>query len=140
MKLKTLPVLAILLILLLSVACGKKPGGQLIMGSCDAFDSQPHAVQTINIAAGDSFAVVLCSNSTTGFQWSEPAQVSDPSVVQQMDHKLISSEGAVGAPGNEIWTFLVRKKGVTTITFEYSQPWEGGEKGVWTLDLIVVVK
>ena len=140
MKLKTLPVLAILLLLLLSIACSKKSDGQLILGSCDAFDSQPHAVQTINIAAGDSFAVVLCSNPSTGFQWSELAQVSSPSVVQQMDHKFVSSEGAAGAPGSEIWTFLVRKKGVSTVTFEYSQPWEGGEKNMWTLDLIIVAK
>jgi len=46
----------------------------------------------------------------------------------------------VGAPGKEVWTFKALKKGTTKIAMEYSQPWEGGEKGGWTFNLTVVVK
>lgn len=143
MKLRILPVLAMLVILLLPAACSsKRPDGQLIIGSCDAFDNQPHAIQDINITAGGSFAVILCSNPTTGFQWAKSAQISDETVVQQTNHKFMSPEntGMEGAPGNEIWTFKVLRKGISTITFEYSQPWEGGEKNMWTLDLLVFVE
>ena len=32
------------------------------------------------------------------------------------------------------------KKGTTSLSLEYGRPWEGGEKGVWTFELIVTVK
>jgi inhibitor of cysteine peptidase len=62
-------------------------------------------------------------------------------VVQQTGHEFVSPEktGLVGAPGNEVWTFKALKKGTSTVTMEYSRLWEGGEKGVWTFNLTVVV-
>jgi len=50
------------------------------------------------------------------------------------------NKGLVGAPGEEVWTFKALKKGTSTIALEYSRPWEGGEKGEWTLNLTVIVK
>jgi len=93
-------------------------------------------------AAGDSFTVTLCSNATTGFKWSESAKISDPAVVQQIGHEFVSpkAKGVVGAAGKEVWTFKALKKGTSTISLEYSRPWEGGEKGEWTFNLTVVVK
>ncbi|MCD6567992.1 MAG: protease inhibitor I42 family protein [Dehalococcoidia bacterium] len=46
----------------------------------------------------------------------------------------------VGAPGKEVWTFEALEKGSSTISMEYSQPWEGGEKAAQTFSLTVVVK
>jgi inhibitor of cysteine peptidase len=46
----------------------------------------------------------------------------------------------VGAPGKEIWTFKALKKGTSTISMEYSQPWPNGTKAAETFDLTVVVK
>lgn len=96
----------------------------------------------INVTTGNTFTVTLCSNATTGFQWSESAQISDEAVVQQTGHEFVSPEnkGLVGAPGEEVWTFKALKKGTSTIALEYSRPWEGGEKGEWTLNLTVIVK
>jgi len=31
-------------------------------------------------------------------------------------------------------------KGMTTVSMEYSHPWEGGEKGEWTFSLTIIVK
>ena len=103
---------------------------------------QKHISKEVSAAVGDSFTVTLCSNATTGFQWSESAQISDPTVIQQTDHKFVSpeAEGLVGAPGKEVWTFKALKKGTSTVSLEYSRPWEGGEKGEWTFNLTVVVK
>jgi inhibitor of cysteine peptidase len=106
---------------------------------------QKHISKEVAAAVGDSFTVKLCSNPTTGFQWSESAQISDPTVVQQMKHESLppeteATEGLVGAPGNEAWTFKALKKGTSTISLEYGRPWEGGEKGEWTFNLTVVVK
>ena len=95
----------------------------------------------INVTAGNSFTVTLCSNPTTGFQWSESAQISEATVVQQLNHKSLPPETElVGAPGKQVWTFKALKEGISTVSLEYSRPWEGGEKGEWTFDLTVVVK
>jgi inhibitor of cysteine peptidase len=84
----------------------------------------------------------LCSNPTTGFLWSETAQITDQAVLQQTAHEMVSAEDqdVVGAAGSEVWTFKALKKGESTVSMEYSRPWEGGEKGEWTFSLTVVAK
>ena len=111
---------------------------------CNDFYEQPHISQEVEVAVGDSFTVTLCSNPTTGFMWSESAQISDQTVLQQTDHQLVMPESEPppppGTPGQEVWTFQALNKGETTVSMEYSRPWEGGEKGNWTFALTVVVK
>jgi predicted secreted protein len=86
--------------------------------------------------------VTLCSNPSTGFQWSENAEISDPAVLGQYRHEFLPNEGngVVGAAGSDVWKFRSLKKGTSGIHFEHSRPWEGGEKGEWTLELVVTVK
>ena len=122
------------------VACTTSTGTSLDI-SCDDFRAQEQISKEINVAAGNTFTVSLCSNATTGFEWSESAQISDSSVVQQTAHEFVEPDTSLaGAPGKEVWTFKALKKGTSKISMEYSRPWEGGEKGVWTFDLTVVVK
>jgi len=142
MKLKMIPVFAMLILSLGLAACAPSPsGGTLVVVPCSVFEQQPHASKQIEVNAGESFAVTLCSNATTGYKWSESALISDTTVVQQLSHDVLAPKDTslVGAPGSEIWTFEARKKGISTITMEYSRPWEGGEKGTWTFNLIVTV-
>ncbi len=124
------------------LACSPAAGPVSVEVSCNDFDEQNHISKTVEVAAGDSFTVTLCSNPTTGFSWSEQAQISDQTILQQTDHKFVAPEGTevVGAAGKEVWTFKAVKKGDTTVSMEYSRPWEGGEKGTWTFNLTVVVK
>jgi predicted secreted protein len=74
------------------------------------------------------------------------AEISDQTVVEQVDHKYValSEEGKKppppGTPGGEIWTFKALKEGKSTISMEYGQPWEGGEKAAWTFVLTVTVE
>ena len=140
MKLRTIPVFAMLLLSVWLVACAPSTGTSVTV-SCDDLQSQPHISKQMAVTAGNTFTITLCSNATTGFQWSESAQISDQTVVQQTGHEFVSpaNTGVVGAPGNEVWTFKALKKGTSTITMEYSRPWEGGEKGVWTFNLTVTV-
>jgi inhibitor of cysteine peptidase len=138
MKLKIIPVLALLTLSLWIASCAPATSVDI---SCDDFGAQKHITKEVTPAVGDSFTVTLCSNATTGFQGSESAPISDPTVVQQMDHKFVSPDTElVGAPGKEVWTFKALKTGTSTISLEYSRPWEGGEKGEWTFNLTVVVK
>lgn len=111
---------------------------------CDEFQNNKHISDSIEVNAGDTLVVVLCSNPSTGFQWSEDAQISDATVLKQEVHEFTSPESnpppPPGTPGLESWRFQTLKQGTSTIYLEYSRPWEGGEKGEWTFTLDVIVK
>ena len=113
--------------------------------SCDDFREQNNISKKVDVAVDEVFTVTLCSNPTTGFEWESP-QITDQTVLQQIDHKFISASSEApdkappGAPGQDVWTFRALKSGTSTISVEYSRPWEGGEKGVWTFGVTVVVK
>jgi len=110
--------------------------------SCDDFTKLQSISKEIEVAVDSSFTVTLCSNPTTGFQW-ESAKISDQTVLEQIDHQFVSPKRALppppGTAGQEVWTFKVLKAGKSTISIEYSQPWEGGEKAAWTYALTVLV-
>lgn len=109
--------------------------------SCKDFQAKPNYSGTVKLRVGGRLTVILCSNHTTGYLWSELAQISDQTILKQIDHKwLPPTSGLVGAAGKEVWTFKTLKEGTSTIYLEYSQPWEGGDKAAWTFHLTVVVK
>lgn len=141
MKLRFISVLALLVLVLCLASCSS---GVSVQVSCDDFMKlQTPAVisKEVQAPAGSSFTVTLCSNPSTGFEWSESARISDQTVVRQKSHEFVPPEKAIpGAPGQEVWTFEALKKGTSTISLEYSRPWEGGEKGTWKFNLTVVVK
>jgi len=112
--------------------------------SCDEFNINHNIDQMLEVQAGETFEVKLCSNPTTGFQWSEEAQINNPAILKQVDHNFIGPESEQppppGTPGQETWTFKALQQGSGKIYFEYSRPWEGGEKGEWTCTIDVIVK
>ena len=105
------------------------------------FIGHSHVSKEVGLAAGDSFTATLGSNRTTGFQWSESAQIDDQSVLKQLAHRFVPpEEDTPGAAGKEVWTFKALKEGYTEVFMEYSRPWEGGKEVEWTFRLSVVVK
>ncbi len=142
MKSKLILVCAVVAISLCLFACLPTSKQASVEVSCDDFMKLQHISQEVEVAVDGSLTVTLCSNPTTGFQWVESAQISDQTVLQQTSHKFVPPEetGVAGAAGKEIWTFKALKKGTSTISMEYSRPWEGGEKGEWTFVLTVTVK
>ena len=146
MKSKLILMCAVVAISLCLFACLPAPKQVSVEVSCDDFMKLKHISQEVEVAVDDSFTVTLCSNPTTGFLWSESAQISDQTVLQQTGHEFVPPEAkgdkppAPGTAGKEIWTFKALKKGKSTISMEYSRPWEGGEKAEWTFALTVVVK
>jgi inhibitor of cysteine peptidase len=115
--------------------------GTLIEVSCEEFMAAPHITREIEITYPGSLVVSLCANPTTGFQW-EDAKIGDETVIYQYEHNFVTPEaaGVVGASGKDVWTFKPRARGTSTLIFEYSRPWEGGEKDEWTFALTVRVK
>jgi inhibitor of cysteine peptidase len=123
------------------LACSPASTEVFIEIPIDDFMNQKHISGQVEVTAGESFTVTLGSNPTTGFQWSEEAQISDTGVLKQTGHEFIPPEEAIpGAGGKEKWTFEALKAGTATVSMEYSRPWEGGEKGEWTYNLTVTVK
>ncbi|MDD5191484.1 MAG: protease inhibitor I42 family protein [Dehalococcoidales bacterium] len=108
----------------------------------DDFSAQPNIIKTIEVVYPGSVVVTLDSNATTGFSWNEQPQISDTGIVTQYDHNYVAptATGVVGAAGKEVWTFKPQKTGAVTISFEYSRPWEGGEKAVRTVQLTINIK
>ena len=135
----------LILVALLAGGCAKPlihPAGVRVEVSCNEFMQQQHIIKEVEVPINGFLTVILCSNPTTGFRWSESAQISDQAVLEQIDHVFVppEAENIVGGAGKEVWTFKALKEGNSTISMEYSRPWEGGEKGEWTFDLTVVVK
>lgn len=137
-KLALLWILAPLLFSALACSAGAREVSVAV--SCDEFQEARQVSREVEMRVGDSLKLALCSNPTTGFQW-EPAAISDPSVLQQVGQGLQPpAEGGVGAPGRQEWSFRAIRAGSSSVAMQYSRPWPGGEKGVWTFDLKVVAR
>ena len=112
--------------------------------TCDEFASENQTSREIEVAAGELLMVTLCSNPTTGFQWSATANISDTAVLEQVSHEFIPPKSGkspqVGASGQEVWVFRALEEGTSTVYMEYSRPWQGGEQAVWTFELTVTVE
>ena len=134
--------LPVILAFSLLTGCAPKRGVEV---GCVQFHESHHLTQDIKVVAGDEFVMRLCSNPTTGFRWSEQANISNREVVEQVGHEFVSPSDEdqpllAGASGEEVWTFKALGEGVSTISVEYSRPWEGGEKATWTFVLSVTVQ
>lgn len=113
--------------------------------TCDDFQDNHHRTDDIEVKVGDEVTMTLCSNPTTGYQWSEGADISDVGIVDQVGHEYVApDEGdqppVAGAAGEEVWRFTALAAGKSSISVEYSQAWDGGDKGTWAFVLNVTVK
>ncbi len=142
MKSKLILMCAVAAISLSLFACSPASEEVAVETTCDDFMENQHISQEVEVAVDDSLTVTLGSNPTTGFQWSEAAQISDQTLLEQLEHEFVPPEatGVAGASGQEVWTFKALKKGTSTISMDYSRSWEDGETAEWTFVLTVVVK
>ena len=106
------------------------------------FQNQPHIDVVMHGVVGGELTVTLGSNPTTGFQWSEEAEINDESVIKQVSHKFVGPgiDKPPGTPGEEVWTFEALKKGTVTTLLEYSRPWIEEEIGYWTVTITTTIK
>ena len=139
MKRRTILVSSLLLLTIFMLSCITSRDTHVEI-PCDDFMEHPTSTRNdFEIEVGDKVYVELCSNPTTGFEWSY--EMSGDTAVKEEDHDFEEPEGdLVGAAGKETWTFEATEKGETIINMEYSQPWEGGIKGEWTYIISIVVE
>ena len=131
----------LLLIMVLVMGCSFTENEQVsFKATCDQLSTKKHLTWNVQANPNDLLFVTLCSNPTTGFQWSESAQISDKSVIEQKNHTFTASaKPLLGSASREDWTLSTLKKGTTTVVWEYSRPWDGGEKGEWSLTATIVI-
>ena len=133
MKAKLILTCAMVAISLSLFACFPTPKQVSVDASWDDFMKLQHISKEVGVAVDGSLTLSMYSNPTEGRQWSE-AQISDQTVLQQTDHKFVPPEAKgdklppPGSAGQEVWTFKALKEGTSTISMEYTHPWEGGEK------------
>lgn len=125
-----------------TTAGASEPTDARVEVSIDEFTNENHIAREVEVEQGGIVTVVLGSNPTTGFRWSEDAAISNSAILRQAGSEMVTaeSEGMVGTPGSHVWTFTATEKGTAAVTMEYGRPWEGGEKAVWTFELTVTVK
>ncbi len=146
MKAKMVVMAIMVSALLVAGACSLALGASVpkqssVQVTSDEFMNQKHVTREIKVPDSGVLTVALGSNPSTGFSWTEKAQIADPAVLQQTENKLLlpDGKGIAGAAGSQVFAFKALHKGTTTIKMDYSRPWEGGEKGEWTLELAVTV-
>lgn len=118
-----------------------EPQNMTVMNmDCATFEAQPAVTDTVAIASGGSLQVVLCSNPSTGFAWEDPTWEGAATLELVSRQDLEPIDDLLGAARQEAFTFRSTAPGETIVHFVYSQPWAGGTKGAWTLDLTVTVE
>jgi len=110
----------------------------------EVFSTHPHTDEVMHAVVGEELTVTLGSNPTTGFRWSELAEISDETVIRQVSHMYVGKEYETppppGTSGEEVWTFEALKEGTVTTFLEYSRPWNPEDIGVWSVTITTTIK
>ena len=77
--------------------------------------------QVIHVGVGQSFAIALTGNPTTGYTWQ--AEVEEQ-YLQPLGRKFEPRGQGVGAGGLEVVRFRALQAGETEITLRYKRPWQ----------------
>ena len=150
-----LSLLVILVLPILVMGCSKTSAAnetsdkqtKSIEISIDEFSTENNITRDVELSYPGTLVVTLGSNPSTGYQWNETPVLVTASkypILSQESHEFIAPQstdgGIVGAPGKEVWVFDSIRTGYTAISFNYSRPWEGGDKDTWTLSINVNVQ
>lgn len=78
--------------------------------------------QLLTVQAGETFELVVPSNSSTGYRWNI-VPVLDETIVQFVEQDYIAEQpGIPGSGGVEVWTFRAVNAGDTTVVLGYYPP------------------
>ncbi len=126
---------------LLSVACSDPltPEKDItVTVGYDSFTQDSSYSGSVRLLAGGTLTIKLFSNGSTGYQWSNPAQLSDPTVLEQTGHQFIPPiVPDPGAGGQEEWTFRATGRGNCVVYTEYKRSSDTVPN--WTFTLTVTV-
>ena len=130
------------LLVLPMVMAGCGSGTKTTMNfTLEDFAAQNNITKNITVSPHGIITLTLGSNGSTGYQWGD-AVIDNAEQLEQTSHNVIAATQAdlAGAPGKETFTFMAKVAGSATIKLSYDRPWEGGEKGTYTLTINVTIK
>lgn len=111
----------------------------LVSGCVGSSDTLNESNSNAQIAMGESIAVVLDANKTTGYEWWIVSDGSPMLKLVKSEYKLNDApKGMVGVGGVECFEFVGQQKGTAHIEFMYKRPWE--KTGVKNQSFSVEVK
>jgi len=97
------------------------------------------AGRQIALGKGESVAVTLAGNPTTGYQW-EVVEL-DKSIVKPLGDMTFERSGtALGAGGQATWHFQGVRAGQTSLKLVYRRPFEKQAPPTQTFEVQIVVK
>jgi inhibitor of cysteine peptidase len=141
MKIKLLLAVMAAVLAITVIGCNRSGKEVAVQSTYDDFIQQKSQVKNVTVTLRDILKITLPANPSTGFKW-EVAGISDQAVMVQdgePEYNLPESS-AIGAFGQETWTFKPQQIGTCIISMTYSQPWMGGTKNEWTIKAGVTVK
>lgn len=104
----------------------------------DSFTQDSSYSGSVRLLAGGTLTIKLFSNGSTGYGWSNPAQLSAPTVLEQTGHQFIPPAiPNPGAGGQEVWTFRAASRGNCIVYTEYKRSSDISPN--WTFTLTVTV-
>jgi predicted secreted protein len=86
---------------------------------------------------GDSLAVALTSNPSTGYEWT--LETIDTTLLRP-DGTSYSGSDVPGNAGTETFCFTALHPGTTTLSLHYHQPFAKGVPPLETFEVIVEIK
>jgi len=106
----------------------------------EQFQLQPHVDVVMSTVLGGELTITLGSNPTTGYQWSEDAEISDETILQQVSHEFVGPgiDEPPGTSGEDVWVFKGLKRGTTTLLLEYSRSWN--DAGLWAVTITATIR
>jgi predicted secreted protein len=114
---------ATLALCLWGAGCHNGPLNITVTAEYQTLQQTPHYARSVDLLLGAELKLVLYSNGTTGYLWTNPAQLTDPAVLEQTDHRyVIRPNPDPGEAGHEVFTFEATARGACTIYLEYKRP------------------
>jgi predicted secreted protein len=122
-----------------SNVAGTAPQAAAIPSNATGFNVAS-GVEEIRVLAGKQFSVTLVANHTTGYSW-RLATPPDPATLKLVSNDYHAADSdAVGAPGEEVWTFESVVPGTAELDFEYARPFEKDAKPVKKAKYAVIIE
>jgi predicted secreted protein len=96
------------------------------------------AAETIVVQSGEEFFIALPSNETTGYTWTQSIG-SGTVLAYEGNVYQRPSNGGLGAGGQQIFIYHANRSGSTSVTFNYTRPFEPNAAAAKTLTFGVTV-
>jgi inhibitor of cysteine peptidase len=82
------------------------------------YEDPTKAIRTL---VGETFAVALAGNPTTGFVWQPTV---DPGYLELVGESFEAADESVGSGGQEVFHFRALAPGSSELTCDYRRPWD----------------